>query len=254
MKNRRKIALSLLLVFSLLCAACNTTETTKKKKKKTTKKTTAETRVDPDDPTMPTYNEVAPTYLAPGEQTWFEKQGLQFTECGDFKMNIHSYDSVIQIPGHIEIETNYDCQEGYKNIVATTKLALGQGTDFHYWTSSFDKYTGTSFEFQNGTNSLYDGCNIINEGDVKLKIAECDYSLHIKEHITMEKETTTIVYTITCPYAYDGTVLQYGYCTEIEQYRDHDFKNNVIWYADDFTDMHGYYDYFTLQGLPKEGM
>lgn len=255
MKNKRISAIIYILTLSLLFTACSN-GSKKKSKNSKSRRTKSEEEDDDDDDDddndskLPQYSG-APDYLGPDGVTWFEQKGLKFTECGNFKMNLLSGGQIIQVPAKIEIETNYDCEDGWKNIVATTEISIGQAAGFHFWTSSFDKYTGASFEFQNGSNSLYDGCNIINEGDVQVVIGEYDYTFHICEHITLEDNVTMIVYTITCPYEYDGTVLQYGYCDEMGS-TNHDFNSGKIWLADDFTDMYGYYDYFTLEGFPDK--
>lgn len=250
MKNRKTVVTALLLTVSTLFSACsygrkNNSKIANSKDKYGHLKDNEDEKDH--DREYPDWDGV-PDYLN-GQKTWFEKQGLEYTPCGNFDMYMLSQSSVIQVPAYIEIQTNFECEPGRKNIVATTIIAIGQRDGWFFWTSSFDKYSGTSFEFQNGSNTLYDGCNITNSGDVWVVIGDYEYTFHIIENITMEDDVTTLKYTINCPLEYDGAVLQYGYCPQ-EEIHDHDFSEKAIWYADDFTDMHGYYDYFTLEGTP----
>ena len=263
MKNRTKL-LVLLLASSMLLTACSTTTKEDKKKKKpdrdSHKQEEEETRVsrrevDPNsgnEPDRDLKNYKVGKYLDDGEESWFDEQKLVFTATGNFQMNMYSYGEFVKVPANIDIVTDYDnCEKGYKNIIATTKIDISM-MSVNFWTSSFDKYTGTSFEFRNGSNSLYNGCDIINEGDVELNIKKYHYTLHIKEHIQQEDDITTITYTITCPIEYDGTVLQYGAYGYAEDQMDKEFGGGNNWLASDFTEMHGAYNYFTLQGLPTE--
>ena len=246
--NKRLTAILLttsILATSIFTSACSTQEKKEKKSRRHTRHEEEETKE-----TEPTGRRVPPAhYLDEGEETWFDQQGLEFTPNGNFDMDIYSWGQFIKVPANMTITTDYDCEEGYKNIIAVTKISMG-GSDFHFWTSSFDKYTGTSFEFHGDSSQLYNGCDIIHEGDVPLTIKDYDYTFHIKEHIVMEDDVSTITYTITCPIEYDGTVLQYGAYGMAED-DGRVFDGGTTWRADEFTDMHGAYNYFTLQGMPQ---
>lgn len=266
MKKYTKI-IATILACSLLFTACSTSKKDKKDKKPNRDKHRNE---EEEDDTKVTRRDIDPNsdgkdnkngqnsnyqpgkYLDAGEKSWFDEQKLVFTATGNFQMNMYSYGEFIKVPANIDIVTDYDnCEKGYKNIIATTKIDISM-VSVNFWTSSFDKYTGTSFEFRNGSNSIYDGCDIINEGDVELNIKDYHYTLHIQEHIQQEDNITTITYTITCPIEYDGTVLQYGAYGYAEDQMDKEFGGGKSWLASDFTEMHGAYNYFTLQGLPTE--
>lgn len=197
-----------------------------------------------------------PDYLN-GGQTWFDAHGLHTTRTGTFGMKVYSSTlsstgsgNVVELDSDISIREDFEgCEPGYKNVIATLVIYTSYSADVHYWTSTFDLYTGRSFEHQNGSNSIYNGCQIHNEGEVPLQIGNYNYTIGIQEDITEAEDVTTLVYTIHCPEEYDGVVFQYGYYSGTgDQY--YDFDNN-IYYADDFTDVSsGLYDYFTIERRP----
>ena len=253
MKRRVTSIIATTLALSVLFTGCSNSSEKNKKKKNRDRSSRYEREDDEDETTVATTARrrfvPTPNYLGENTPTWFESQGLTFTPTGNFMMDVYSFESFSTAPAQIRIETNYDCEEGYKNVIATTVIDIS-ALDAHFWTSSFDKYTGTSFEFHGDATSIFNGCDIIHDGDVELNIGDYNYLLHINEHIIMEDSITTIVYTITCPEEYDGTVLQYGaHADTDDDYRD--FGEGTTWLASDFTDMHGRFNYFTLQGLPQ---
>lgn len=249
---KTKLLALILIASCILSSACTVVDRKKDRKKYDHRserdKDDDEDEDDEDEPEETKrnpHNVSAPDYLS-GKSTWFDEQNLEFTPNGSFYMDVYSYGQFVQVPAYISIETNYDCEDGFKNIVSTTQIDMS-ASDYHFWTSSFDKYTGTSFEFHGDASSLFNGCDIIHEGDVPLSIGAYEYKMHILEHIEMQDDITTITYTITCPIEYDGTVLQYGSSGDTgNDYRDFE---STSWLASDFTDMHGHYNYFTLQGL-----
>ena len=253
MKKSRVIALILALCFTLFpITACDENDDNPRHTSNSDESSRESRETSRRRPTVTT-----PDYLN-GGTTWFEAHGLHTTRTGTFGMKVYSSTpsstgsgNVIELDSDISIREDFDgCEAGYKNVIATLVIYTTYSAGIHYWTSTFDLYTGRSFEHQNGSNSIFNGCVIHNEGEVPLQIGNYNYTIGIQEDITEEEDVTTIVYTIHCPEEYDGVVFQYGYYEDGWAGSYYDFDNN-IYYADDFTDVSsGLYDYFTIERRP----
>lgn len=247
MKRFKKL-LSLILVFALIMisfAACSNEINDNSEE-------TEETEEDEREP----YSRgsiIPPEYLAPGEVSWFDAHGLEYTPEGNFYLHAtaNSAGEIQDIPADLRInEDTEGCEDGYRNIVGIFTIDTRGVSYSSYWTSTFDKYTGTSFEFQNGSNTIYNGCHIINSGTVELHIAGYDYTITIVEDIVQTDDITIMTFTVTCPAEYDGLVFQIGYSDGHDQ--TYNFGNQT-YYADDFTDVTSEnYNYFTIQSVPLE--
>lgn len=196
---------------------------------------------------------VPPNYLPDGQPTWFDAHNLEYTPEGNFYLHATASFSPLQItdiPADCRLnEDTTDCEDGYRNVVAIFTIDTRGASYSSYWTSAFDKYTGTSFEFQDGTNTIYNGCHIINSGTVYLHIADYDYTIYIEEDIVQTDDITIMTWTVKCPAEYDGVVFQIGYSEG--DYGTHDFSGNTVLYADDFTIVESeYFNYFTIESIP----
>lgn len=245
-------AAALILCLTALLCSCHKTDDRKSHTKNDNDNNdqSVETYIE-ETTTSDTYRSNIPEYLLPGTTTWFTNKELELTPTGDFSMYVLSDGtSVLHAPAYIDISTNYECEDGFKNVVAVASVDISGVINSTFWVSSFDKYTGTSFELNDNTNYIYDGCNYYNEGDINVDIMNCSYTFHIQTEIMMDERIAVITYIITCPVEYDGTILQLGAQTSNESYNAV-FDGHTL-YADDFTYLYGAYNYFSMEGIPPD--
>lgn len=188
--------------------------------------------------------------------TWFEEQGLEYTKFGEFKAKFsgyYDYDDIREMPADCYMYESFDdCEEGYKNIIAVINIYTEDSGDVQWWTSYFDAYTGTSFEFHSEQTSTYNGCDIINSGTAKLDIVGNEFDFHITHEVQEEQFVITETITLTVPASYDGLVIQLGQSSELyDENRNNYNIGYEYYYADDFTNMHEQYDYFSLLSNKK---
>lgn len=243
MKNTKRF----IAIFTAFALACGLISGCSKNPLPFASETTAEIEHDPN------YSRgdiEIPQYLEPGELSWFDEHNLEYTSEGNFFIHANAGDgSILLIPADLRInEDTEGCSDGYRNVTAILTVDTHGVSNYTYWTSSFDKYTGTSFEFQNGSNSIYNGVHIINEGTVTLHVADYDYTIYIHEDIVQTDDITIMTYTVTCPAEYDGVVFQVGYSDLSGE--NYAFGSEVF-YADDFTDVESEdFNYFTITSIP----
>lgn len=188
--------------------------------------------------------------------TWFDEQGLSYTKMGEFKAKFsgtNSPDTIKEMPADCWISEDYDgVEDGYKNIVAVLNIYTKDAGGVEWWTSYFDGYTGQSYEFKTESTTVYNGCNIVNKGKAKLVILDEEYDVDILYEIEETDDVITETITFTVPASYDGLVIQIGQSSKMyEEKRDTYKLGQKIYYADDFTDMHEKYDYFSLLANKK---
>ncbi len=193
----------------------------------------------------------APSYLPEGQPTFMEEQGLIITTGNSFNMKVldHYTGEMTEIPCTFTIyETTEGCEDGRKRVVMLCNIP---GTlNLEYWTSYFDSYTGISFETQQSSNSLFDGCNLVNENDLTLELGEYSYDIHTVHTTTLEDGLISEKVEIYCPIEYDGAVIQYGFPVDIDSYYDYPFGSEG--FTIDQTPWCGneYFNYFAIEYLP----
>lgn len=165
------------------------------------------------------------TVPAPGEaqQTlktgWFEAQGLTITPQGNFTyqsglINGNSTEDIgtVNVPSNITIaETTAGMENGYKMVMAAVvdDLSRAETNNSATWVSAFDRYTGTSFEFDlmllAGSGSVSDQSfvTIVNGSD--------SYDISMQVTSTRTGNIYTTVIAVICPADYNGTVFQVGH-------------------------------------------
>lgn len=193
----------------------------------------------------------SPSFLPEGQQSFMDEQGLIITTGDSFNMKVldHSTGQMTEIPcTYVIYETTDGCEDGQKRVVMLCNIP---GTlSLEYWTSYFDRYTGISFETEQSSNSLFDGCNFVNENDLTLELGEYSYDIHTVHTTTLEEGLISEKVEIYCPIEYDGAVIQYGYPVEIDTYYDYPFGSEG--FTIDQTPWCGneYFNYFAIEYLP----
>lgn len=155
---------------------------------------------------------------------WFADQDLEITPQGDFTYSAMAYDSnlvdltTFEVKANAVIsETTEGVEEGYKEV----KLVCTQDVNaiyniegeagVRYWTSAFDRYTGTSFEFDSSTTYTDYGELSDKQGYVTIVNGDVSYEVSIHFESINNFPIITKSITVTCPVDYDGVVFQVGY-------------------------------------------
>ena len=118
-----------------------------------------------------------------------------------------------EIGGSIRIfEDDFAGKDGYKVVPALISYdmsSLEEGQKLATWQSAFDRYTGTSFEFDSTQ---------ISEGEIMFGNVEFEYNgetydISMKYWFDFDEENNTknIEIDVICPEDYNGTVFQIGY-------------------------------------------
>lgn len=191
------------------------------------------------------------------EEGWSAKQGISVTPQGDCQVEMGGYDaSSGEITGDFMADVNVaisestaDVADGYKKVSAVfvidAKNCTGNGILF--WCSAFDRYTGTSFEFDSAVNEQLDGEHTAQDGFVTIRNGNESYDVSIEFMTEGEGLLVTKTVSVTCPADYEGVMFQLGK-DSLEQMT----KNAEIDYAarlytiDELPYFGGDYQYFTM--------
>lgn len=158
---------------------------------------------------------------APEPADWLEAHGITVTPQGDCTVQLYGYQDDESNPSGdfpakvnaVISETTEGADEGFKkvNMRFTIDVSDNTGNGDFYWNSAFDRYTGTSFEFDSSMTQTNPGDHVTKEGFVTIQNGDTSYDVSI----TFDSENQyPILYktiTVTCPVDYDGTVFQIGY-------------------------------------------
>lgn len=215
MKKRISLFLSALLAGMMLVGCGGASETNMQK---TEEKKTEETEMTEDE------NQQSTESLESEEEntiSWFDSHGLTITPQGEFAYMTMSVDLDDNDAGTFDVltkvvitETTDGVEDGYKKVTAVFTEDVSASPEYSYWNyiSAFDRYTGTSFEFD--TEAAYtDSEDTVEKEDfVTIHNGDQSYNVSIKfEGVNFFPDMEETV-TVICPIDYDGTVFQIGYC------------------------------------------
>lgn len=125
-----------------------------------------------------------------------------------------------EVSGNVVITESTDgVEEGYKEVKmvsiedvnANTSYRVEGRVGYRNWHSAFDRYTGTSFEFDPISPPLYPGQSENKEGFATIVNGDTSYNVSISFGSVNEGPIITSTVTVTCPVNYDGVVFQIGY-------------------------------------------
>lgn len=168
---------------------------------------------------------------------WLDEHGITILPQGDFTYTTAINDSSgtigeISVPCNVSItETTDGCEPGFKKVIGTfvSDLSAANGNSFHVWHSAFDRYTGTSFEFDSNSTILSQGENKVHSDSVVIKNTKDEYEIAISFDSTNNNPEWISIVTVTCPENYDGTVFYNGYSSvELgEENQDFDYASRL---------------------------
>lgn len=154
---------------------------------------------------------------------WLGSQGLAITPQGDITYTAGAADMNNNTVGTFEAkaqtavtETTDGVEPGYKKVIFTYESDVSAcrdvpgATGYQVWRSAFDRYTGTSFEFDPSSSYLQVGESSQKEGFVTIVDGDDSYDVSIAFESGNNFPTITGKVTVTCPADYDGVVFQLG--------------------------------------------
>lgn len=184
--GRRKTVLTVLMVCAALLCSCGAKDDSQKKK----------------------------------DEGWTAKQGISVTPQGDCQVNMGGYDTTTgELTGefmadvHAAVsETTEGVKDGFKKVSAVFTIDPGNctGDGILFWCSAFDRYTGTSFEFDSAVNSQLDGEHTAQESFVTIRNGEETYDVSVEFETEGEGMLITKTISVTCPADYEGVMFQLG--------------------------------------------
>lgn len=191
------------------------------------------------------------------QEGWSAKQGITVTPQGDCQVEMGAYDATsgtikddftANVNVHIS-ESTENVADGYKKVSAVFVIDASNcsGDGILFWCSAFDRYTGTSFEFDSAVNQQLDGEHTSQDGFVTIRNGDETYDVSVEFMTEGEGTLITKTVVITCPVDYDGVMFQLGK-DSLEQMT----KNAEIDYAarlytiDELPYYGGNYQYFTM--------
>ena len=144
------------------------------------------------------------------------ENGLTITPNGSMTMTLARMDSEDTVDANVttSVTTTASSEEGYSDTTFVVE-AKTDATDFAYYATAFDRYTGTDFEsgytdFGATNGSTHSDVTVI---DVDGKQYDCGMSANQESGDASIKLTVTIHH----PSDYDGVVFQFGKETSSQQ-------------------------------------
>lgn len=171
----------------------------------------------------------------PEPADWLEAHGITVTPQGDCTVQFYGYQDDASNPSGdfpakvnaVISETTEGVDEGFKKVSMrfTIDVSDNTGNGYQYWSSAFDRYTGTSFEFDSSMTHVNPGDHVTKEGFVTIQNGDTSYDVSITFDSENQYPISYKTITVTCPVDYDGTVFQIGYASPelIEQNQQIDF-------------------------------
>lgn len=159
-----------------------------------------------------------PSFTIPDQSSFFAEQGLSISPQGDFAFMSGQHDGEndlgeFELTGNVMIyETTCPEREGYKIVTAIFECDMSgvdEGLSPACWMSAFDRYTGTSFEFD--STQIQEGESMLGGVQFDYEGKTYDVSMEYGFEWNEEEQTRLVVIDVTCPADYDGTVFQIGY-------------------------------------------
>ena len=174
---------------------------------------TAET---PEDAVLPTATPTEEPVPEPPVD-WLQEHDIEITPQGDFTYVTTNHNAEIfeAVSSAVITETTEGVEEGYKQVICTfVNDFANSDAGYRFWSSAFDRYTGTSFEFDSETTYTDFGQSSNKAGFVTIVNGDVSYDVSITFETVNEDPQITKTITVTCPVDYDGVVFQIGYSDE----------------------------------------
>lgn len=191
------------------------------------------------------------------DEGWSVKQGISVTPQGDCQVEMGGYDAssgeiTDDFTADVNVaisESTVDVADGYKKVSAVfvidAKNCTGDGILF--WCSAFDRYTGTSFEFDSAVNEQLDGEHTAQDGFVTIRNGNESYDVSIEFMTEGEGTLITKTVVVTCPVDYEGVMFQLGKDSLEQMTKNAEIDYAARLYTIDELPYYGEnYQYFTI--------
>lgn len=188
---------------------------------------------------------------------WSAKQGITVTPQGDCEVEMGGYDAASgEITGDFIANVNVavsestaDVADGYKKVSAvfTIDASNCSGDGILFWCSAFDRYTGTSFEFDSAVNQQLEGEHTAQDGFVTIQNGDEAYDVSVEFMTEGEGTLITKTVVVTCPVDYDGVMFQLGKDSLEQMTKNAEIDYTARLYTiDELPYFGGDYQYFTM--------
>ncbi len=188
---------------------------------------------------------------------WLEAHGITITPQGDCQVTVwggeedgvtfvSDYDAAVNVTIS---ETEEGADEGFKKVSAlfTIDFSNNPGNYVKYWSSSFDRYTGTSFEFDGSVIYTNQGDHVTTKGYTTIQNGDEYYDVSIEFSSENQYPLFYKTITVTCPVDYDGTVFQIGYSSpELDEQNSQIDFSARLYSIDELPFFGDGYLYFTM--------
>ena len=128
-------------------------------------------------------------------------------------------------------ETTEGCDDGMKKVIFHSYLDFGSSRGWKSWSSVFDRYTGTSFEFDTSSTTHTAGAGMtVKDGFVTIVDGDNSYDVSVEFAGELDNNNVLDRYiTVTCPEDYDGCVFYIGYSSNVqaEELKKFDLANKL---------------------------
>lgn len=167
------------------------------------------------------------------KDAYIKEHGLKISKQGDFTFTTStSEDELVDVEGTVVItETTKGCEEGMKKVICEVYEDFGENHGWMVWNSAFDRYTGTSFEFDDYLTTQSNGGDAQGrDGYVKIKNGDLTYKISVEFESEVSEDNVLHHYTIvTCPEDYDGTVFYAGCSSNFQReiFTNMDISDNL---------------------------
>lgn len=149
---------------------------------------------------------------APTEEVkadFLAENGLTVTPNGSMTipLAVTGTDDTVDVSVTTSVETVASSEEGYSDTTFTATMS-NSASEFHYYATAFDRYTGVDFEGKPTSFGLSDGSTHQDVAIIDVDGKQYDCKLSADQSVS--DDSTVLTITIHHPSNYDGVVFQLG--------------------------------------------
>lgn len=149
---------------------------------------------------------------APTEEVkadFLAENGLTVTPNGSMTipLAVTGTDDTVDVSVTTSVETVASSEEGYSDTTFTATMS-NSASEFHYYATAFDRYTGVDFEGKPTSFGLSDGST--HQDVAVIDVDGKQYDCKLSADQSVSDDSTVLTITIHHPSNYDGVVFQLG--------------------------------------------
>ena len=149
---------------------------------------------------------------APTEEVkadFLTENGLTVTPNGSMTipLAVTGTDDTVDVSVTTSVETVASSEEGYSDTIFTATMS-NSASEFHYYATAFDRYTGVDFEGKLTSFGLSDGST--HQDVAVIDVDGKQYDCKLSADQSVSDDSTILTITIHHPSEYDGVVFQLG--------------------------------------------